>query len=93
MKNNEFQSEREIQSEILTELREIKNKMPDRTKEVITDIGFIDNSELCRTMNISKKTAATWRRKKVLRYTKMGGKFYYKLSDIKDMMNEKFDRI
>ncbi len=62
MKNNEFLSERELLSGIYTEIKEIKNKLPDRTKEAITDIGFIDNSELCRAMNISKKTAAAWRR-------------------------------
>lgn len=93
MKNNEFQSEREIQSEILKALREIKNKMPERTKEVITDIGFINNTELCRALNISKKTAAKWRRMKVLRFTKIGGMFYYKLTDIKDMLQAGFNRV
>ena len=55
MKNIDFLSERELLSGIYTEVKEIKNKFPDH-KEVIIDIGFIDNSELCRAMNISKKT-------------------------------------
>ncbi len=93
MKNNEFLSEQELLSGIYTEVKEIKSKLPDRAKEVITDIGFIDNSELCRAMNISKKTAAAWRRKKVLRFTKMGGKFYYMLADVKEMLQKGFNRI
>ena len=92
MKNNEFLSEREIQLEILKEVKEINGKQPDNTKEVITDIGFIDNSHLCRAMNISKKTAAKWRRSNVLRFSKIEGKFYYKLADIKDMLQQNFNR-
>jgi hypothetical protein len=92
MKSNEFLSEQELLSGIYTEVKEIKNKLPDRTKEVITDIGFINNTELCRAMNISKKTAARWRSSKVIRFTKVGGMFYYKLADVKEMLQKGFDR-
>ena len=92
MKNNEFMSEVELLSGIYTEVKQINQKQPDRTKEVITDIGFIDNSQLCLSLNISKKTAAKWRRSNVLRFTKIEGKFYYKLADIKEMLQENFNR-
>jgi len=92
MKNNEFQSEREIQLEILKQVTEINCKQPDSHKQPILDLGFIDNSQLCRLLNISKKTAGLWRKNNVVRYTKIEGKFYYKLSDIKDMMQENFNR-
>jgi hypothetical protein len=92
MKSTEFLSEQELLSGIYTEVKEIKNKLPDRTKEVITDIGFINNSELCRSLHISKKTAAKWRRIKLLRFTKIGGMFYYRLADVKDMLQQGFNR-
>ena len=92
MKNNTaYKSDIELLTGIYTELKEIKNKLPDSNK-AITDIGFIDNSELCRAMNISKKTAAAWRRNGLLRFTKIEGKFYYKLADIKDMLQQRFNR-
>jgi hypothetical protein len=43
---------------------------------------FIDNSDFVRMMNISKRTAQTWRLEKRIAYSQVGAKIYYASVDI-----------
>ena len=51
---------------------------------------FFDNQEFMLLMNISKRTAQEWRNKKIIEFSQVGNKNYYRLSDIKKLLNENY---
>ena len=51
---------------------------------------FFDNHEFMILMNISKRTAQKWRNKKIIEFSQVGNKIYYRLSDIKKLLNENY---
>ena len=52
---------------------------------------FFDNQEFMLLMNISKRTAQEWRNKKIIEFSQVGNKIYYRLSDIKKLLNDKYN--
>lgn len=52
---------------------------------------FFDNQEFMKLMNISKRTAQEWRNKKIIYFTQVGNKIYYKLSDVKKLINDNYN--
>ena len=47
---------------------------------------FIDNPKFMEVMGISQKTAQAWRDKGTISYSKVGNKIYYRISDIKELL-------
>lgn len=43
---------------------------------------WIDNAELCKQLSISKRTAQTYRDKKLISYSQVGSKILYKSADV-----------
>jgi hypothetical protein len=54
------------------------------------DFIFFDNQQFCILLNISKKLANEWRNNKVIAYSKIGMKYYYRLSDIYIMLQSNY---
>lgn len=52
---------------------------------------FFDNQEFMKLMNISKRTAQEWRNKKIILCSQIGNKIYYRLSDIKRLINDNYN--
>ena len=52
---------------------------------------FFDNQEFMLLINTSKRTAQEWRNKKIIEFSKVGNKIYYRLSDIKKLLNDKYN--
>ncbi|PLX08541.1 MAG: DNA-binding protein [Marinilabiliales bacterium] len=52
------------------------------------DQMFLDNQEFIQIMNISKRTAQEWRSQNIIGYSQVGKKFYYRLSDIIDLLKK-----
>ena len=52
---------------------------------------FFDNGEFMKLMNISKRTAQEWRNKKVIEFSQVGNKIYYRLSDIQKLLNDNYN--
>lgn len=46
----------------------------------------MDDFDLCKFLSISKRTAAEYRSQKLIEYSKIGGRIFYKLSDILTMI-------
>ena len=92
MKNNQFLSEQELQVQILREVKDIKEIMREGKKGFTSGIGYIDSADVMKELKISPKTLWNWRQQGLLRGEKIGGKFYFKLSDIQQMMNDHFSR-
>jgi hypothetical protein len=89
MKNPEYLSEQELLVKLLTEVKEIKEKLHNNNKP---DFGFVDNADLVQILKVNPRTLANWRKDGVLKHIRMGGKIYYNLADIKGMMEEKFNK-
>jgi hypothetical protein len=52
---------------------------------------FFDNGEFMKLMNISKRTAQEWRNKKIIEFSQVGNKIYYRLSDIQKLLNNNYN--
>jgi hypothetical protein len=92
MIKEEFLSEREIQMELLKEVRHIKEKMQEPAKKAVNNLGFVDAVDVMQLLHISPKTLYNLCKKNLLRSAKVEGKLYFKLSDIKEMLEEQFKR-
>jgi 3-methyladenine DNA glycosylase Tag len=51
---------------------------------------FLDNSEFLSMMNISKRTAQTWRDEGKVSFSQIGNKIYYLLSDAEALLKEHY---
>jgi len=89
MKTNEYLSEQELLVKLLTEVKEIKEKLHTTNKP---DLGFVDNADLVQLLKVNTRTLANWRANGTLKYVRMGGKIYYNLPEVKQMMMEKLNR-
>lgn len=49
---------------------------------------FFDNQEFIQVMNISKRTAQSWRDTGMIAFSQVGSKIYYHLSDILKMLEK-----
>ena len=54
---------------------------------------FFDNHEFMLLMNTSKRTAQEWRNKKIIEFSQVGNKIYYRLSDIKKLLDVNFSKM
>ena len=61
-------------------------------EKIDPDDVFFDNGEFMKLMNISKRTAQEWRNKKIILFTQVGNKIYYKLSDVKKLLNDNYNK-
>ncbi len=90
---NNFYDEAEI---ILKRLNEqvalIVAKLKIGSKSDPEDV-FFDNHEFMLLMNTSKRTAQEWRNKKIIEFSKVGNKIYYRLSDIKKLLDVNFSKM
>lgn len=43
---------------------------------------WLDSAEVCQLLHISKRTLQNYRDNKIIQYSTLGGRFYYRLSDI-----------
>lgn len=57
--------------------------------EVLKD-AWIDNQDVLQTLHISKRTLQTFRDNGTLPYSKIKGKFYYKVADIEQLLQDNY---
>ncbi len=90
--NYSTKNEKELLLEMLLRLDVIIDILSRANKKSADSLGYLDTPDLLKQLHISRKTAATWVRKKLLRAAKVGGKLYYSISDISEMMHSHFER-
>ena len=49
---------------------------------------IMDDVDLRNYLKVSKRTTATWREKGLITFSKLGGKIFYRLSDILTLIKE-----
>lgn len=55
--------------------------------------AWIDGQEVMQVMHISKRTLQSLRDSKKLPYSRINGKFYYKLSDLEKMLESNYSSL
>ena len=68
--------------DVLNKKLEEKQKSPDDT--------FLDNQEFLQLMNISKRTAQTWRDEGIVSFSQIGSKIYYRMSDVQKLLDKNY---
>ncbi|RXP54558.1 DNA-binding protein [Lutibacter sp. HS1-25] len=63
----------------------IKQSRAERLKDT-----WLDNQDVMRTLHISTRTLQTFRDNGTLPYSKVGGTFYYKVSDIEEILQSNY---
>lgn len=53
---------------------------------------WLDNGEVCRLLNISKRTLQTYRDNGILPYSQINHKIFYKSSDIEMLLGHPIDK-
>jgi hypothetical protein len=76
-------------NEIITRMDEIKSEIKGSSKS--SDNDFVDNADFIKLMNISKRTAQAWRDEGKISFSQVGGKIYYKMSDVQELLNHNYN--
>lgn len=50
---------------------------------------FLDNADVAQMFKVTSKTVSNWRSKGIIKHQVIGGKIYYKLSDIQSLFKDK----
>ena len=53
---------------------------------------FLDNQEFIQLMNISKRTAQTWRDEGKVSFSQIGSKIYYKMKDVDVLLDKNYNK-
>jgi hypothetical protein len=76
------------------EIRELMITLKD-IRDIIHNVGkppehiIFDDVDLRNFLKVSKRTSAYWREKGEITYSKLGGKIYYRLSDVLALLKKK----
>lgn len=53
---------------------------------------FLDNQEFIQLMNISKRTAQTWRDEGIISFSQIGSKIYYQMKDVSMLLDKNYNK-
>ena len=77
-------------TDLVNRLETLNKKLEEKQKSP-KDI-FLDNQEFLQLMNISKRTAQTWRDSGVISYSQIGSKIYYRMSDVQKLLDKNYKK-
>jgi hypothetical protein len=82
--------QKEQYDELLKRMDEIKSALMQKQKD--PDDIFLDNQEFMQLMNISKRTAQTWRDEGTISFSQVGSKIYYRMSDVQKLLDRNYKK-
>jgi hypothetical protein len=74
---------------IMNRIDEIKTEIKGNTKTNSDE--FVDNADFIQLMKISKRTSQTWRDEGKIAFSQVGGKIYYKMSDVNELLSKNYN--
>ena len=80
-----------IDERVLEKIRQLVRNLYERSKELVpkpADAEWLDNQEARLLLDVSPRTLQSYRDRGVLPYSQIGHKCYYKLSDIKQLLEK-----
>jgi len=75
-------------TDLVNRLDELNKKLEEKQKN--PQDTFLDNQEFLQLMNISKRTAQTWRDEGVISFSQIGSKIYYRMSDVQKLLDNNY---
>lgn len=76
--------------ELVNRLDDLKSSLVEKQKT--PQDPFLDNQEFIQMMNISKRTAQSWRDDGVISFTQIGSKIYYRMSDVQKLLDSNYKK-
>ena len=73
---------------ILERLEKIEKVMSEKQRGI--ENKFVDNEEFLKLMNVSKRTAQTWRDNLIVPFSQIGGKIYYRMQDVNKLLEKHY---
>lgn len=70
----------------MKELLEMTKNATEKYVSIFNKDKWLDNQEVCLIMSITKRTLQTYKDKGLLSYSRLNRKNYYKLSDVKALL-------
>lgn len=64
-----------------------------RQRDCFDGDTMLDNHDLCQMLNITKRTLARYRQKKLIRYYTIDRKVFYRASEIREFLKEVKDKV
>ncbi len=81
---NEFKNElNHVMAQVLKEIETLKQK------PVFSEV-WLDNPEACKKLRVCTRTMQNYRDNGLLAFSQIGGKLFYKLSDIQKMLESHY---
>jgi len=75
--------------ELLVEkLKKLTDVLAEKQKD--PEDQFLDNQEFMQLMNISKRTAQSWRDEGTISFSQIGSKIYYRMSDVRRLLDTNY---
>jgi hypothetical protein len=76
--------------ELLQTISEIKSAVDSKNRSQPLSERWLDISETCILLKISKRTLQSYRDNKILSFSQIGGKIYFRASDIESLLNSHY---
>jgi hypothetical protein len=74
--------------EVIKRLDKIQHEVSSKQKSPADT--FIDNQEFIQIMNVSKRTAQSWRDEGIISFSQIGSKIYYRMSDVQALLDKHY---
>jgi hypothetical protein len=74
--------------ELVNRLDVLNKKLEEKQKS--PNDSFLDNQEFLQLMNISKRTAQSWRDEGKVSFSQIGSKIYYRMSDVQKLLDKNY---
>ena len=74
--------------ELISRLDRIQQEVSNKQKSPADT--FIDNQEFIQIMNVSKRTAQSWRDEGIISFSQIGSKIYYRMSDVQALLDKHY---
>ena len=75
-------------TDLVNRLETLNRKIEEKQKS--PKATFLDNQEFIQLMNISKRTAQTWRDEGKVSFSQIGSKIYYRMSDVQKLLDKNY---
>ena len=80
----------ELYQELAKKLDAINERL--KKKEYEPKEKWLDNQEFMQVLRISKRTAQHYRDSGLIAFSQIGGKVYYRLTDIEELLNSHYEK-
>jgi len=74
--------------EVIKRLDKIQSEVSNKQKSPVET--FVDNQEFIQIMNVSKRTAQSWRDEGIIAFSQIGSKIYYRMSDVQSLLDKHY---